>query len=59
MKYLPEKDLFRIDEVAEYFSVTERTVRSWINDGRLNAEKIIGTIRITRESILKIRVKSK
>ena len=59
MTTLPEKDLFRVDEVAEYFSVTERTVRLWIERGNLIAEKIVGTIRIPRESILNCRVKLK
>lgn len=49
---LPKKDLFRIDEVATYFSVTERTVRLWIDHGHLIAVKKAGTIRILRKSIL-------
>ena len=49
---LPQKDLFRIDEVATYFSVTERTVRLWIDHGHLIAVKKAGTIRILRKSIL-------
>ena len=49
---LPNKDLFRIDEVATYFSVTERTVRLWIDHGHLIAAKKAGTIRILRKSIL-------
>lgn len=49
---LPKKDLFRIDEVATYFSVTERTIRLWIDHGHLIAVKKAGTIRILRKSIL-------
>ena len=49
---LPNKDLFRIDEVATYFSVTERTVRLWLDHGHLIAAKKAGTIRILRKSIL-------
>jgi len=49
---LPKKDLFRIDEVADYFSVTERTIRLWIDHGHLIAVKKAGTIRILRKSIL-------
>ncbi len=49
---LPKKDLFRIDEVATYFSVTERTVRLWIDHGHLIVVKKAGTIRIPRASIL-------
>jgi len=54
---LPEKDLFRVDEVADYFSVTERTIRLWIEHGHLKYKKIVGTIRITRASILECRDK--
>ncbi len=49
---LPKKDLFRIDEVAQYFSITERTVRLWIEHGHLTAVKKGGTIRIPRKSVL-------
>lgn len=53
---LPKKDLFRIDEVAQYFDVTERTVRLWIDHGHLKAVKKVGVIRILRDSILKCRI---
>jgi len=52
---LPRKDLFRVDEVAKYFDVTERTIFSWIAQGHLKAEKIVGTLRIPRGSILNCR----
>lgn len=52
---LPDKALFRIDEVANYFGVHERTIRLWIDHGHLIAEKIVGTIRISRPSILRCR----
>ena len=54
---LPKKDLFRIDEVAEYFDVTNRTVNLWINHGHLDALKKVGTVRITRESIVRCKFK--
>ena len=56
---LPKKDLFRIDEVATYFDVTERTVRLWIDHGHLKAVKKAGVIRILRESILKCHILDK
>ena len=59
MKNLPNKELLRVNEVAAYFSVTERTVRLWIEHGDLIAEKIIGTVRIPREAVLNCRVKLK
>lgn len=55
MSKLPEKELLRVDEVADYFSVTERTIRLWIEHKHLEFEKIVGTIRIPRESVLKCR----
>jgi len=56
---LPKKDLFRIDEVAQYFSVTERTIRLWIDHGHLKATEKAGIVRILRESILKCRILDK
>ena len=52
---LPNKDLFRIKEVADYFSVTRRCIYLWIKAGDLEIEKINGISRIPRESILKCR----
>jgi excisionase family DNA binding protein len=52
MTTLPDKELLRVDEVATYFSVTDRTIRLWIEHGRLEAIKKVGTVRITRESVL-------
>ena len=53
---LPDKVLLRVDEVAQYFDVTNRTVYLWIDHGHL---EIIytpgGQIRITKESINKCR----
>lgn len=55
-EYLPKKDLFRIDEVADYFGVTKSAIRLWIAHGHLSAEKIAsGSIRIGRDSILNCR----
>jgi len=59
MKYLLEKDLFRPDEVASYFSVTRKTIYSWIETGKLKAIKIANNqLRIRREEILKIQISS-
>lgn len=52
---LPEKSLFRIDEVAEYFQVTSWTVRNWIKLGFLKGERVVGSIRVSREAILECR----
>jgi len=57
---LPNKALFRIDEVASHFNVSERCIRLWIDHKLLIAEQYRekGAIRVTRESILNFRLKS-
>jgi excisionase family DNA binding protein len=53
MKTLPDKELLRPDEVAKYFSVALSTIYTWIETGKLEAQKIAGkTIRIKRETII-------
>lgn len=57
MNSLPEKELLRVDEVADYFRVTPRTIYLWIEIGHLEAEKTpTKQIRIPRESVLKCRL---
>jgi len=60
-KYLPKKDVFRIDEVATYFDVSERIIRLWIDHGLLTREQYVkkGMIRVTRESIVRFRLKGR
>ena len=53
---LPDKKLLRVSEVAEYFGVHERTIRLWIEHGKLCSEKTVGTVFISRDSILKFRL---
>lgn len=53
---LPNKELLRVEEVADYFSVTCRTIYLWIENGHLEAERTPGkSIRIIRESVQKCR----
>ena len=56
---LPNRDLFRINEVADYFSVSERTIRLWIEHGHFQIEKLRGTIWVPRTSILRFRLKTR
>lgn len=59
MSELPNKALLRPDEVAEYYSVKEKTVRGWINTGKLEAVKVAGKLwRIPRSAIEKIEIPS-
>ena len=55
--FLPKKSLFTVFEVSEYFGVTERTVRLWIEHGHLSSVKIVGSTRVPRESIIQCRFK--
>ena len=52
MQQLLDKDFFRVDEVAQYCSVTTKTVRRWIEQGFLQSKKLGGVVRITRPSIV-------
>lgn len=54
---LPDKQYFRIDEVAYHFSVTDRTVRNWIDHSLLHCIKKPGMVRVPRESILSLERK--
>lgn len=60
MSTLPEKDLFRIDEVAVYFGISSRTLYRWISDGmpggmQFDAVKIGKKLRIRRSTILEVQ----
>lgn len=41
-------DLFTVEELAAYFRVSDKTVRTWIRQGKIRASQI-GGWRITRE----------
>lgn len=56
---LPEKKLLRVAEAAAYFGVHEKTIRLWIDTGKLFAEKLAGSVRIPRESIAAFRLRSR
>jgi excisionase family DNA binding protein len=56
MEDLPDKKLLRISEAAAYFNVSERTIRLWIANGKLIAEKPVGTVFISRDSIKQFRM---
>jgi len=50
---IPEKELWRIDEVAKFFTVTEQTIRMWINDGIIKRFKVSRIVRIPRSEIIR------
>jgi len=48
-----EKTLMRVDEAAEFLSVSRWTIYRWVDEGRLRATKIgKGSLRIFHESIV-------
>ncbi|HUT44360.1 MAG TPA: hypothetical protein VMW95_08480 [Desulfobacterales bacterium] len=56
---LPDRNLFRLVEVADYLQVSLSTIRLWKDHGYFQIEKFRGTVWITRESILKFRLKNR
>jgi excisionase family DNA binding protein len=46
MQFKPIKQYFRIDEVADYFSISVRSVYRLIDEGELKRMKIRGCIRV-------------
>jgi predicted site-specific integrase-resolvase len=52
---LPNKPTYRVSEVAYYYSVTPRTVYTWIKNGVVDVKLTpLGQKRITRESLSKM-----
>lgn len=56
IKFLPKKDLFRVDEVADFLSVHIRTVQRWIDEGKIeDVVRLPGRgIRVSRATIMQI-----
>jgi len=54
MKGLPDKLLFRVDEVAGICDVAGRTVRRWIAAGRLDFVRVTRGIRVPRAALVKL-----
>jgi excisionase family DNA binding protein len=54
MLNLPEKAFLRVDEIAEFYDVSHRTVREWIRVGKLKAVRVARTVRIARVDVLEM-----
>lgn len=54
-----EKDLFNIDEAADYMSVSAETIRLWIDHGHLAVQLIAGIRKIPLESMIRCRIKGR
>ena len=51
---LPVKTYYRPDEVADFFSRSQQTVRRWCRDGKLRSVRVQGRILISREAISEV-----
>ena len=45
---------YRLKDVAEMLSVSEKSVRRWIYEGKLKAHRIAGCVRVPQTELLKI-----
>lgn len=43
--------MYTVTEVANMFSVSRQTVLKWINNGKINAVKVVKVYRIPKEEI--------
>jgi excisionase family DNA binding protein len=55
---LPQRTMLRPDEVASFFSVSEKTVRRWFKLGLLEGIMVRRCLRITRDSVMNLFTKS-
>ncbi len=51
---LPDKTLLRPDEVAMFLSVSSKTIYRWYRSGLIRGTKVKRSLRIYRDSILKL-----
>jgi len=51
---LPDRGFLKVKEVAGYFGVSASTIYAWLAEGRLEYIKIVRTVRIPREAVLKL-----
>jgi len=56
---LPNRDLLRVHEVADYLSKAESTIRLWIDHGYFITEKFRGSLWVTKQSVIDFRLKNR
>ena len=56
---VPSKPVFGVNEAAYQLGVSTGTIRLWIDHGKLGYEKIIGSIRIPRSEIIRLRIEGR
>lgn len=47
--------MYKIKEVAEIISYSERTIRQWIKDGKVKAVKIMSEWRIPEDEVERLK----
>jgi len=52
---IPDKAMFKVEEVAQLFSVKTKRIYEWISHGKIEAVKIISVIRIPYESVAELK----
>ena len=51
---MKNENLWTIQMVADYFAVTSKTIRNWVEAGVITPIKIGGTIRFKPEDVFKL-----
>lgn len=51
MENLPERPYYKPQQIAVYFNVHVRTVYGWISEGKIEAVKVGGSMRIPRQAV--------
>jgi excisionase family DNA binding protein len=51
---MTEGALHKVKEVSAHFKVTNRSVYQWIRDGKLDAVRVSGRLRVPDEAVLKM-----
>lgn len=49
-----EKAAYKISEIAELVSLSEKTIRSLISSGKITAIKVGGSVRVPHEELVRI-----
>ena len=56
---IPEKPLFGVEEAAFQLDKEVGTIRMWKDHGKIKFEKIVGSIKIPRSEIVRIRIEGR
>ena len=52
-RHIPDKPFFTLQETADLFGVSKKTVRRWVKYGKIRATLIESGYRIPREELIK------